>query len=106
MHRLRLDERELLSRRNFYEVTQDDLERLAALRPLAERHSVQVVDSLYDLILNHPESRVFFPDDDTVRRVKRLQREYFIGPVSYTHLRAHETGRNLVCRLLLEKKKK
>ena len=25
--------------------------------------------------------------------------------VSYTHLRAHETGRNLVCRLLLEKKK-
>ena len=22
-------------------------------------------------------------------------------PVSYTHLRAHETGRNLVCRLLL-----
>ena len=31
-------------------------------------------------------------------------REYF-RPVSYTHLRAHETGRNLVCRLLLEKKK-
>ena len=26
--------------------------------------------------------------------------------VSYTHLRAHETGRNLVCRLLLEKKEK
>ena len=29
-----------------------------------------------------------------------------IYTVSYTHLRAHETGRNLVCRLLLEKKKK
>ena len=29
-----------------------------------------------------------------------------VCPVSYTHLRAHETGRNLVCRLLLEKKKK
>ena len=26
-------------------------------------------------------------------------------PDAYTHLRAHETGRNLVCRLLLEKKK-
>src|SRR5665213_2483619 len=26
-----------------------------------------------------------------------------LTPVSYTHLRAHETGRNLVCRLLLEK---
>ena len=28
------------------------------------------------------------------------------GAVSYTHLRAHETRSNLVCRLLLEKKKK
>src|SRR5450759_5053841 len=33
---------------------------------------------------------------------------YFIypRPVSYTHLRAHETRHDLVCRLLLEKKKK
>ena len=29
-----------------------------------------------------------------------------IFPVSYTHLRAHETDSYLVCRLLLEKKKK
>src|SRR5450756_2667640 len=29
-----------------------------------------------------------------------------IGPVSYTHLRAHETRHDLVCRLLLEKKKR
>src|SRR5665647_3691780 len=28
-----------------------------------------------------------------------------LGPVSYTHLRAHETASYLVCRLLLEKKK-
>ena len=31
---------------------------------------------------------------------------YDIVPVSYTHLRAHETDSYLVCRLLLEKKKK
>src|SRR5450756_451910 len=30
----------------------------------------------------------------------------WISPVSYTHLRAHETRHDLVCRLLLEKKKK
>ena len=29
-----------------------------------------------------------------------------VMPVSYTHLRAHETVLDLVCRLLLEKKKK
>src|SRR5665648_418818 len=28
-----------------------------------------------------------------------------VAPVSYTHLRAHETRHDLVCRLLLEKKK-
>ena len=28
-----------------------------------------------------------------------------VAPVSYTHLRAHETVLDLVCRLLLEKKK-
>src|SRR5674536_371143 len=30
----------------------------------------------------------------------------YLIPVSYTHLRAHETPEHLVCRLLLEKKKK
>ena len=29
-----------------------------------------------------------------------------VNPVSYTHLRAHETVLDIVCRLLLEKKKK
>src|SRR5665648_1121717 len=31
---------------------------------------------------------------------------FYIIAVSYTHLRAHETRHDLVCRLLLEKKKK
>ena len=30
---------------------------------------------------------------------------HWLQPVSYTHLRAHETVLDLVCRLLLEKKK-
>eukprot|EP00657_Telonema_sp_P-1_P010913 TRINITY_DN5601_c0_g1_i1.p1 TRINITY_DN5601_c0_g1~~TRINITY_DN5601_c0_g1_i1.p1 ORF type:complete len:154 (-),score=53.97 TRINITY_DN5601_c0_g1_i1:80-541(-) len=37
-----------------------------------------------------------------VSHCKRLAQS---GPVSYTHLRAHETVLDLVCRLLLEKKK-
>eukprot|EP00825_Cyclidium_porcatum_P004222 TRINITY_DN11964_c0_g1_i1.p2 TRINITY_DN11964_c0_g1~~TRINITY_DN11964_c0_g1_i1.p2 ORF type:complete len:108 (-),score=27.23 TRINITY_DN11964_c0_g1_i1:6-329(-) len=35
-----------------------------------------------------------------------LRQRYQSHPVSYTHLRAHETRHDLVCRLLLEKKKK
>ena len=43
------------------------------------------------------------------QRVDLLNQLNFISPyiaVSYTHLRAHETCADLVCRLLLEKKKK
>src|SRR5664279_5236123 len=37
-------------------------------------------------------------------RVTRSARRVTLQPVSYTHLRAHETDSYLVCRLLLEKK--
>ena len=38
-------------------------------------------------------------DTETTRQARNL-----LEPVSYTHLRAHETDSYLVCRLLLEKK--
>ena len=37
------------------------------------------------------------------QRIPRIDQQLI--PVSYTHLRAHETVLDLVCRLLLEKKK-
>mgnify|MGYP002682488890 CR=1 FL=1 len=48
--------------------------------------------------------------DQVVRRRKWVDDQRFLDllgatPVSYTHLRAHETPEHLVCRLLLEKKK-
>ena len=47
------------------------------------------------------------PDDIvTVSRLAAAATGSRLGPVSYTHLRAHETVLDLVCRLLLEKKKK
>src|SRR5674476_1632767 len=42
----------------------------------------------------------------SARTVECAGQEGETAAVSYTHLRAHETGRNLVCRLLLEKKKR
>ncbi|HTJ47212.1 MAG TPA: protoglobin domain-containing protein [Kofleriaceae bacterium] len=79
MNRLRLDERELASRRAFFEITDEDLARLATLRAFGERHSTAIVDALYDLILGHPESRTFFTDERAVARVKKMQQQYFIG---------------------------
>ncbi len=31
------------------------------------------------MLLAHPDTRKFFPDETTVRRVKRMQRDYFLG---------------------------
>lgn len=76
---LRLDEAELRSRRAFFELTDADLARLAALRPFAEKHTDAVVESFYQLLLTHPETKKFFPDEATVRRVKKAQRDYFLG---------------------------
>ena len=46
--------------------------------------------------------------DDLLALLLRIGDDHLIlghRPVSYTHLRAHETVLDLVCRLLLEKKK-
>src|SRR5674476_1623998 len=78
------------------------------------------IDNRFNLrIVNHNKTAIFvsnchsniFPklhSNGSSRDIPFQMRDYLIAPttVSYTHLRAHETGRNLVCRLLLEKKKK
>ncbi len=79
MQRLRIDDKELRARRAFYEITDEDLARLASLRAFGERNSAAIVDALYQLLLEQPESRTFFPDDRTVSHVKAKQRDYFRG---------------------------
>lgn len=76
---LKIDEAEVRARRAFFEITDDDLARLARLLPIAEKHTDSIVEDFYKLLLSHPETRKFFPDEPTVRRVKRTQREYFMG---------------------------
>src|SRR5579883_145278 len=76
---LKLDDAEIASRRAFFELTDADLSRLAALRPFAEKYTDAIVDRFYDLLLSHVETKRFFPDEATVRRVKKLQRDYFLG---------------------------
>src|SRR5450759_5771132 len=55
----------------------------------------------------HDENNEFKPGDmvwiEESKPISKLKRW---TAVSYTHLRAHETRHDLVCRLLLEKKKK
>ena len=76
---LKLDDAELRSRRAFFTLTDDDLARLASLKPFAEKVTDGIVEDFYQLLLNHPDTRKFFADETAVRRVKRTQKEYFLG---------------------------
>lgn len=76
---LKLDEDEVRSRRAFFEVTDEDLGRLVSLRSVAEACTDEIVEGFYALLLGHPETRKFFEDETTVKRVKRTQRDYFLG---------------------------
>lgn len=74
----RILEREVEDRRAFFQITDEDLARVAALRPLAEKHTERIVDAFYELVLSFAWTRRLFRDQESVRRVKILQREYFL----------------------------
>lgn len=79
MSRLRFDEQELASRRFYFQLTDEDFVRLAALRPFAEKHNDEIIDAFYnDLLLKHPESRLFFSDHATLQRALNAQKRYFL----------------------------
>eukprot|EP00831_Metopus_contortus_P032496 TRINITY_DN26230_c0_g1_i2.p2 TRINITY_DN26230_c0_g1~~TRINITY_DN26230_c0_g1_i2.p2 ORF type:complete len:232 (-),score=55.82 TRINITY_DN26230_c0_g1_i2:51-746(-) len=52
------------------------------------------------------DAQVKKTEDCDLKEIERQYQKDKNEPVSYTHLRAHETSLHLVCRLLLEKKKK
>src|SRR5674476_126930 len=81
----------------------DDLHRAlpdASIDMLVGRHAAP-------LVAGHPllRNRIVLEELGTLGTARRVRAAGYDAAVSYTHLRAHETGRNLVCRLLLEKKK-
>lgn len=78
MSKLRLDESEVLTRRAVFELGDEDLRRLSSLRPFAEKYTDGIVEEFYDLLLAHEVTRAYFPDEAAVRRVKQLQRRYFM----------------------------
>jgi rsbT co-antagonist protein RsbR len=76
---LKLDDAEIASRRAFFKLSDDDLARLTSLRPFAEKVTDDIVEEFYALLLGHPKTVEFFGDEATIRRVKRTQRDYFLG---------------------------
>ena len=74
------------------------LDRSSAASDVYKRQDIQPHAPVHVLVI--PKKEIATLADVTPEDAPLL------GPVSYTHLRAHETVLDLVCRLLLEKKNK
>ncbi|MDI1227939.1 MAG: protoglobin domain-containing protein [bacterium] len=77
MEILKLDEQELKSRLTFFELTDEDFRRLASLQDFAKTHADELIEALYELILGHPATRTFFPDEKTIRHAQEMQKVNF-----------------------------
>jgi rsbT co-antagonist protein RsbR len=82
---LKLDDEEVKRRFAFFELTEEDFQRLVGLKSFAERWTQEITEGLYELIMSQPESRSFFPDEATLARVKRMQNTYFLHLFSGTY---------------------
>src|SRR5450756_2094786 len=83
----------------------------AAITKVLQEQGLNTTFRSFDSIDNAPEERQRGITINTAHVEYETPNRHYAhvdcpGPVSYTHLRAHETRHDLVCRLLLEKKKK
>src|SRR5674536_386309 len=91
-------------------------EELVGKATRGKRDRVQILTK-FGLTWSEKKGEFFFDSQDNEGRDVKIYKysakdkvisdcDQSLRPVSYTHLRAHETPEHLVCRLLLEKKKK
>lgn len=66
-------------RKGFVGFDKDDEAILRELHLVARTYADEVLDELYGRWLQFEELKAFFPDEATLRRVKALQKRYFIG---------------------------
>src|SRR5450756_2947857 len=97
------------------------MDRDLAGRHYAEHEGEPFYDKLIDYITEGPVVVAIISGENSIENLRKIMgatdpldatagsiRGAYatsVTPVSYTHLRAHETRHDLVCRLLLEKKK-
>ena len=73
-----MDEKERVGRLRFLDFNEDDADRLKSIHETARLHADELVDKLYEHILSFEQTSEFFTNPDVLRRVKELQKRYFI----------------------------
>jgi signal transduction histidine kinase len=87
---------EIKRRQAFLDFGRPDAQRLGALAPLARRYAGEVIDEFYAHLLSFEKTRRFFRDPATLKRVKALQKRYFLRLTSGRYDEAYSADRLLV----------
>jgi rsbT co-antagonist protein RsbR len=64
--------------KRFFCFTEKDAQLLSELNAIAQVFADEVVDEFYDHLLQYDEARVFLNDEQTVARLKKTQKKYFL----------------------------
>lgn len=75
---LGMTEADLARRREFFRITDADLELLRRSKPFAEGQTEGIVEEFYDHLMSHSETREYLADGKLVERLKKTQTRYFL----------------------------
>ncbi len=75
---IEISEEELANRKQFLELGDEDVTRLTGISDLARRYAATVIDDFYRHVMSFEDTRAFFSDPQVLKRVKNMQKEYFL----------------------------
>lgn len=79
---LEMDEKERQLRKDFLCFTDSDVALLKELRSLIEANADSIIEQFYEHLFKFSPTRKFFPDDETLAKVKKTQKAYLLGIVN------------------------
>lgn len=75
---LSLSEQERQTRKDFLDFTERDVTLLKELKGLIHQHADDIINKFYTHLLRFKETKTFLSDEETIKKVKRTQKEYLL----------------------------
>ncbi len=73
-----LGEQERQSRKDYIAFSERDVILLRELKGLIQQHADEIINKFFNHLLRFKETQSFLPDDETIEKVKRIQKEYLL----------------------------
>lgn len=75
---LTLSKQEQQTRKDYLDFTERDITLLKELNGLIHQHADEIINKFYSHLLRFKETRSFLSDEETIKKVRRTQKEYLL----------------------------